>query len=228
MAQRPVFLPSKSASSFVDEVSIEFNWFAGLSLNQKQKSIESLHAASREHLKIHKVLEISSKSKDTLGQSLSAFNLHIDCMGHSVPLEVAFQAAKKFENGGPFLDLLNVSPRESKRDIRLQESGKLISFEFENQTWPTEPKTAFYDWLYLNALHKNKTLGDYVLGFEGFTDIEFNPIRSINCQARSAALYVSLVHANLLNRALESSDAFISVIQRTAFTSKQRDSSSHS
>jgi hypothetical protein len=35
--------------------------------------------------------------------------------------------------------------------------------------------------------------------FEGFSDIVFNPKRSLNCQARAAALFVSLSQNELLN-----------------------------
>ena len=44
-------------------------------------------------------------------------------------VENAFQAGKVFENGGPFLDLLTVTPREAKRDTRLKESGRLLKFK---------------------------------------------------------------------------------------------------
>ena len=59
--------------------------------------------------------------------------------------------------------------------------------------YPTKPETAFYDWIYITALRQNKELADYLLQFDGFTDIQFNPKRSINCQAKSAAYYVALV-----------------------------------
>ena len=55
-----------------------------------------------------------------------------------------------------------------------------------------EPKTAFYDWLYLQALCQNRTLADQLLQYSGFTDIEFNPKKSFSTQARSCALFVAL------------------------------------
>ena len=55
--------------------------------------------------------------------------------------------------------------------------------------WPLNPMTAFYDYVYIKALTEqygeNLDLGAYAW----FTDIEFNPKKSINCQARSAAIY---------------------------------------
>jgi hypothetical protein len=56
-----------------------------------------------------------------------------------------------------FTDLRNVAePRIAKRDARLQESGKLIGFEFEEFSFPITPKTAFYDWLYITAIFPHR------------------------------------------------------------------------
>jgi hypothetical protein len=38
-----------------------------------------------------------------------------------------------------------------------------------------------------------------MLQYQAFTDIEFNPEKSLNCQAYSAALYLSMVKNNILN-----------------------------
>lgn len=63
-----------------------------------------------------KPLEISTKSEEPLGRKLSAFHLTLN----HYALENVFQSAKVFENGGPYLDLLNVAPREAKHDERLK------------------------------------------------------------------------------------------------------------
>ncbi len=120
-------------------------------------------------------------------------------------VESAFQSSKVFENGGPFKDLLAKTSKEAKKDVRLKESGKLIAFEFSGKRWKLEPKTLFYDWLYINALstEMNRTIADEITNYNAFTDIEFNPQKSINCQARSAALYVSLYKADILRLCLE-------------------------
>lgn len=62
------------------------------------------------------------------------------------------------------------------------------------------PRTAFYDWLYINALIENPQLAEKLNGYDGFTDIAFNPDKGINCQARSAALYVSLAKLGVLEQ----------------------------
>ena len=78
---------------------------------------------------------------------------------------------------------------DSKKDERLKSSGELIGFEFEETKWGLNDH--FYDWLYLNALLQNKNISDQILNYDAFTDIKFNPKKSYNCQAYSAALYKS-------------------------------------
>ena len=202
MAERPVFVPSTSSTELVYVMPVEFQWFPGFARIQKERSIESLHAAAAER-GVGSILEISSKSKRDLGRELSAFNLGWELGdGRVIPLECAFQGAKVFEHGGPFTDLFAASPRDAKRDQRLTGSGELTHFEFEGRCFELEPKTFFYDWLYLNCIHREhrfETLNHY----DGFTDIEFNPKKSINCQARSAATYVALGRYGRLDWALE-------------------------
>jgi len=50
----------------------------------------------------------------------------------------------------------------------------------------------------------------------GFTDIEFNPERSLNCQARSFAAFISLQKRNQLDAAVSSFQNFKSVMQSAA------------
>ncbi len=212
MANRPVFVPRRSKTAFVVEIPIEFHWFAGMAVSQKQKSITSLHAAASERLKVSRILEISSKSPDPIGVRLSAFNLTLPLEDRHVSVEVAFQAGKLFEKGGPFLDLLTGSSRDAKGDPRLKDSGRLVGFVLGGDSWPLEPKTAFYDWLYFQALSANSEIADYLLQFDAFTDIEFNPDKSLNCQARSAALFVSISREGLLERALSSKSSYLEIL----------------
>ena len=114
MANRPVYVPQKSATSFVQEIPVEFQWFAGMSVSQKQKSIASLHSAIQEQRGLKRVLEISSKSANPIGVRLSAFNLMVPIGEQQVSVESAFQASKQFQNGGPYLDLLSMSSRDAK------------------------------------------------------------------------------------------------------------------
>lgn len=213
MAKRPVYIPRKDGRVGVKKENIEFQWFPGMAKVQKQKSINSLHeAVLRKGIK--PLLEISSKSESELGVDLSAFNLAIKTQKYkkTFSVETAFQSSKVFKNGGPYVDLLDKSSREAKKDKRLTQSGDLIAFRFYDQTFPIEPRTFFYDWLYINALSQNKKLATKILKYSGFTDIEFNPKKSINCQAYSAALFVSLSFSSELGNSLNSPERFLDIL----------------
>lgn len=209
LANRPVFISNTNIVGYVEEKKIDFAWFPGLSKSQKQKSIESLHNAFIQECQGVKVLEISSKSLQPIGIELSAFNLMLSFQNTTFNVETAFQSSKVFELGGPYLDLLNKSAIEAKTDERLKNSGKLVQFSFYGQRWPLEPKTAFYDWIYLNAVCQNAELANQIIEYSAFTDIEFNPQKSINCQARSAALFVSLKRMGILESILNTKEEFL-------------------
>lgn len=209
MANRPVYTPCLNGRSLVAPVAIEFKWVAGMAVSQKQKSIRSLHEAAAKR-NLTRVLEISSKSENPLGVKLSAFNLRfVTPGGMGTTVENAFQAGKVFRHGGPYLDLLEKTPREAKKDPRLGESGDLVGFRLEGEDWPTRPLTVFYDWIYISALKQSPELAEQLLGFDGFSDIEFNPGRSLNCQAASAALFVALSKRGEIDSVTASREAFL-------------------
>lgn len=210
MAIRPIFIPNDNGILGAEEKLVEFKWFAGMAKSQKQKSIRELHSAAA-RLGYTKILEVSSKSEEELGIRLSAFNLLITTKknGNIFTVETAFQGSKVFSRGGPFRDLFGKDSLAAKKDIRLKESGALIKFDFFGTIFPLEPRTFFYDWLYINALVQNDDLANEVIGYDGFSDIEFNPEKSINCQAHAVAVYVSLVKDGKLKDALASSDDFL-------------------
>lgn len=211
MAKRPVFLVLDRLP-YVDERETEFTFHPGFSIQQKQHSIASLHDSFHLLEPDHAVLEVSSKSPDSLGVELSAFNLMIHHPGYcDYSVESAFQASKVFLRAGPFADLFEVSSRESKSDPRLKDSGQLIGFRFFSRDFPLEPKTYFYDWLYASALIRKPDLLSAAVKYDAFTDIEFNPNKSINCQARSVAKAVGLWRKNLLAQALSSPEIFLEI-----------------
>lgn len=212
MAQRPIFTPNFKGFPFVSEKLLEFEWHAGFAKIQAQKSIASLHDAAT-RAKIEPILEISSKSIDTLGVSLSAFNLKINKDGRYLSVECAYQGSKTFANGGPFSDLYFVSSREAKTDDRIRNSGDFLGYEFFGENFTSEPVTAFYDWLYLTALSQNLSLADRLLEFNGFSDIAFNPKKSLNCQARAAALFVALSERGEIKKVLNDRDYYIDLIE---------------
>ncbi len=182
--------------------SFEFQWNGGFAITQKQKNIVNLHQAIK-NVCNESALEVSSKGGD-FGKSIGAFSLKVN----GIYLENIFQAAKKYENGGPYLDLLNVPPKESKQDQRHHSSGNLISFVKDGTEWPLEPKTAFYDFIYVSALQDSFGQALNLNEYDWFTDIEFNPNKSINCQARSVAIY-KLLQQNALFNVMENTDDWL-------------------
>lgn len=213
MAIRPVFSISLNNKIFIRE-DVNFEWFSGFSITQKRRSINSLHQNFLLKHPEKKILEISSKSEIELGVKLSAFNLMLHRRGKSFSVETAFQSGKIFEHGGPYLDLLDKSSIVAKKDERLKNSGKIKGFIFDDERFPIIPKTYFYNWLYINALSENIELAEQIMAYDSFTDIVFNPLKSINCQAMSAAIFVSLKKQNLLNEILSYNIKFLKVVYR--------------
>lgn len=190
MSERPIFEPIKEGEILVTKHNLEFTWYPGFSKEQKQKSIESLHKEGKSKHKFKQVLEISTKSKVNSGVSASAFNIRMTTKsGIVASVESFYQGSKVFKNGGPFTDIYKKTSLESKKDERLKTSDKLIGFKFYGTSWGLNDH--FYDWLYMNALLQNEGLARDLMEYDAFTDIEFNPKKSYNCQAYSAALYKS-------------------------------------
>lgn len=188
---RPIFIPNKNSIGVIEK-NIEFDWHMGMSTEVRKRSIRSLHEKAKEQGFNH-ILEASSKSEQDIGIQLSAFFLK-NIKGY--PVENLFQSSKVFVNGGPYRDLLTVTPREAKKDLRLKESGEMVKFTFNQKDFPLEPKSLFYDWLYIQVLYSDRNLDlretFFDEHFDAFSDIEFNPQKSFSCQARTLALCASL------------------------------------
>lgn len=185
MAIRPAWSFNGEKGEIIEkEFSFVFN--PGFSKTQKQKNIIALHETIG-----MPTLEVSTKSKSELGIKLSAFNLKLN----GYPLECVFQSSKKYETAGPFQDLLYVSPKEAKRDERHKTSGKLVSFEYDGESYPLIPKTAFYNYIYVKAVNESVEKEKFcqIMKYEYFTDIEFVPTKSINCQARAVAIIKAMM-----------------------------------
>ncbi len=92
-------------------------------------------------------------------------------------------------------------------------------FVFLGLEYPLEPKSSFYDYLYVKTLtqEQNQDLVKAITGFTVFTDIEFNPKKNgkvirFNTQARACAIFVALSQRGLLGTALEGIDSFIDCV----------------
>ena len=188
MTARPVFMPGKTADTPFEEVSVAFKWHGGFALSQKLRNIDGLHAGFLARFPGRRMLEISTKSDQPIGQALSAFNLKLDLpVTGIVALESAYQASKVFQNGGPFSDVMQKDAYAAKKDPRLQIHGDLIGFKHQGQEWPLSGSPSLYDWLYVQAVRDAGVISQ-LAAFDAFTDIEFNPKKSHNCQARTAAI----------------------------------------
>lgn len=219
VANRPVFLLEESA--LVREKLVIFEWHPGFSVAQKQRSIRSLHeAAARDSSQPRRFLEVSTKGDTALGTQLSAFRLQKTIPGgFRTCLEAAFQGSKVFKEGSgdgrQLSDLYwNRNGKDVKRIMRPWHEVALKQFRFGDEVWPLEPKSAFYDWLYIRALceheHSNEIRRE-LDQYDAFTDIEFNPARSFNCQARSCALFTALDRRSALGRT-ETRDGFLELL----------------
>ena len=150
--------------------------------------------------------------RDELGSAPSAFNLSFVTVKHgrTLSVECAYQGSKVFEQGGPYVDLYEASSSIAKRDDRLRSSGRLLGFRFFGADWGLEPQTAFYDWLYLNALAKSPQL--HCTGAETTAR---SPTHRVQLESRSTAspfgrpvCRVPRIGADF---ALSSKDAYLSV-----------------
>lgn len=213
MACRPVFAVGDQFRA-VYRRDVEFQWFAGMSDAQKRRCIDSLHEAYTLRFPGVKVLEISSKSRQELGVKLSAFNLtkFVPSLGRSIPVECVFQGGKVFWDGvGPFTELYERMPIEAKRDGRLRSSGPVKAFFYEGREYSNKPETAFYCWIWCNAVLEHPELQAELLQYDAFTDIVFNPEKSRNCQAEAAAIFVTLARRGQLD-VLADFDAFVKAL----------------
>lgn len=193
MATRPVFEIGYSAPYYIEQ-PIDFVWNKGLNFNQKRKNVIALHETYKTKFPTKYILEISSKSLQEDGLPLSAFKLQkfVPSLQKTLPVENIYQGGKVFENGGPCLDMYDMTAREAKKDERLHSLGSVTGFYYEGQIYPIDCYDAFYNWIYINALLENPDLSSPLLNYDAFTDIEFNPQTGMSCQARSAAIFASL------------------------------------
>lgn len=193
-AVRLAFIPQPPAEKLLVSVRpVAFVWHKGMSLAVRQRSVVALHEALLRQGWAQRPLEVSTKSlTQPLGSALSSFKL---TGRKGATVEQIFQSSKVFQGDpqSPYRQLLQLPSWEAKRFIGAIRAP-LSHFDCAGQRWPLEPKSAFYDWPYLNvlALPQHEALRAGIMHFDAFTDIEFNQQKQINCQARAVALYQAL------------------------------------
>jgi hypothetical protein len=207
LAIRPIFIPKNGTGPLVETVPVEIKWHGGFSASQKQKNIVALHEKARE-LGYAPILEISTKSMDEVGRRLSAFNLKIRVGKEMKTLESVYQSSKVFTISKQHEHLMDFSPGDAKRAIRELGQGEIYEFRFMGEVYPTEPKNAFYDWLYIKAITPHEEWIKQNMHFNAYSDIEFTPAKSINCQARAVAEFHALSMRGVAKESAENFDYF--------------------
>jgi hypothetical protein len=195
------------------EKEFTFNFYGGFSLSQKQKTIDSFHKEIADD-GINEILEISRKSKNPIGSSLSAFSLMLTIHNQKYPIECVYQSSKVFNHNIQFKEALNLTPSESKKLIKEKvENEKLIltGFNCFGVDFPITPTTIFYDYIYVMALYQNHEIASNVVDFYCFTDVEFNHKKQFASQARSCAIYKYLHDHDLVEETIGDISKFISL-----------------
>ncbi len=80
-----------------------------------------------------------------------------------------------------------------------------------SKNWSLVPKSLFCDWIYLKALKEQESLSKEIKAYNAFADLEFNQNKSINCKARAAAIFVTLMKLDLLYSVLKNDKEFKSI-----------------
>ena len=148
-----------------------------------------------------RVLELSSRSEEPLGQRLSA--MHLRAAGpdgdRGLPVESVYQAAKCYGAGGPDEQPLRNGFDAKRHDRERRTAGPLRGFHHRGTFWPAASGSAFYDRLWIQAAlgtGASRELGR----FDAYTDQFHRPGQAVACQARSAAMLVGLDRARELGR----------------------------
>lgn len=194
-----------------DEEIVTYTYVAGMAFSQKCKNVLSFHKSIQEQFPGAKLLEVSTKAYNPLGVALSAFNLTLD----GKPVESIYHASKVFEDGTCFEFLSEYAPRDAKRYLRENSQGGLKCYSFNGVEVPLEPKTFFYDYIYIRALMQHPEIACMLSEYDLFTDIEFNEKKGINCQARACAIYSYMLRTNSVDKYMTSMETFEKVYQLT-------------
>jgi len=185
MAKRPAWC---LYDGHIRKHTFEFVW---ASMYDTSQNIKNLHKSISSY---GTALEISTKSLQPFGESLSAFNLKYD----DLYVESIYQSSKIYEMHPDMSDMLYMYPSDAKTDNRHKISGELLGFKYNDFIFTLDTGTAFYDFIYLNALRKRNDL-DELFNYEWFTDIIFNSKKGRACQARSVVMYKILKQKGILH-----------------------------
>ena len=175
MANRPIYISTGNINNPFIEDTITFEWIPGYSYVNKCKRRDSLKNSIAKKYNIDKWLEVSSISDKDIGKKLSALNLMITLTNNkSYPVETIYQCSKVYKD------------------------SSIIGFKFHNTEFENNPYGMYYDYIYMVALYQNKDYHKLIKDYYLFTDLFFNPNKSLNTQARAAAIFKTLYDNNYL------------------------------
>ena len=216
MANRPVFVWTDKFPWY-KKVDVSFTWNSGFSLAQKQKNILAIHENFTSRFPDTPILEVSDKNELELGQRLSMNRLTMKAPDQqSYVIENLFYSSQVFEHGGPYLEYLTDTPEDWKAERKLHMSGPLVGYCLFEEDYPLKPQNVFFDYLYFKGLLDNPELAEELCSYDAFSDIEFNPEKSLTCQAKAAALFVSISRAEKLDECRDF-ESFYSLMTGSAY-----------
>ena len=187
MAIRPIYISTNIPDTPFMKVDISFEWIKGMSYKQKCKRRDSMlkAIANMKLYNIDSVLEVSTKSNKELGVNLSALNLTIPLKSGKVKtVEEIYQASKILDS-----------------------NNHIKEFRFHNTVFEKDPYSMYYDYIYMLGLYMHKEYHEELSKYSIFTDIEFNPNKQLNTQARAAAIWNTL-YRNNMTKIIENQDEF--------------------
>ena len=211
MATRTICFPI-FGYPYCREQPVTFTWIKG----SKRQNIRAVHDAVHTTDPDVSILEVSSASVQPEGEAVSSLRLllHLDSVTQDVPISTVFEAAKVFEHGGPFADLLTREPPKVHKDTRLRTSGELLCYSLEGSEYPTEPyPDSFFEWLYCRALKQFPEKAEQLSRYNAFSDIAAaaDSKKYYGDSSRAAAIYVGLAAAGKLS-CIDSYESFIAEV----------------
>ena len=119
----------------------------------------------------------------------------------------------------------NFHPRICKTIVavfleKYKERIKLNHFKYKNEIFELnsckKSQTLFYDYIYFRAVQETLSQNEIkqILHFDIFTDIEFNHKKSLNCQARSCALYHYVLRHDKIKHYLQCKNNFEKIYEK--------------
>lgn len=190
------------------EKTVYFPEIRGEQVHSMKKTLDTMLHAIRAKESGGEILEVSPYG-NAVGKACTPWHLKMKAdNGEEYPVAALYEAAKIFEDGGPYEDLRSKRPDEIFGDQRLRDAGSLMGFHFENEAFTTSPRHKFFDYLYIRALRDREDLHEALLKAEILTDVTYQMSRMYLSPARSVSYFISLYREGLLDKVLSSSEEF--------------------